>query len=183
MCCLWSRRKPICGSKIPKNPTGVCKDLAPFSVLVDRETKVQEPLVTEDGVIMTTVRTIEEIASQVDDKWRDSFLKFVESGEADEDFLDYIDANIAIQTVIDDAFRVQAESIDELTSELAEIRQNNLRPEVVAAARNIKQMVEMLHNMTDTGRQDFRHLVASQLDNEDKQELATICNDVSTRRH
>lgn len=132
---------------------------------------------------MKTVGTIEDVARQVDDKWRDSFLKFVESGEAEQDFLDYIDTNNAIQTAIDDAFRVQAESIDELTGELAEIRQNDLRPELVIAARNIKHMVDMLHNMTETGRQEFRHLVASQLDNQDIQELATICNDVSTRRH
>lgn len=130
---------------------------------------------------MKTAGTIEEVARQVDDKWRDSFLKFVESGEADQEFLDYIDTNDAIQTAIDYAFRVQAESIDELTSELADIRKGDLRPEVVAAARNMKHLADMLHNLTEAGRKDFRHLVSIQLDDKDKQELTTIFDEVGPR--
>lgn len=125
---------------------------------------------------MKTVGTIEEVARQVDDKWRDSFLKFVESGEAEQDFLDYIDTNDAILEAIDDAFRVQAESIDELTSELAEIRRTNPRPEVVAAGRTVKDMVDRIHNLTDAGRHDLTIFLATRLNDKDKRVVAAICN-------
>lgn len=47
----------------------------------------------------------------VDPKWHDSFLKFVETGEASKDFLAYVDASEKAQKAVEMIFRHQSEAM------------------------------------------------------------------------
>ncbi len=52
------------------------------------------------------------------DQWRSEFERFVETGEADDDFLSYLDQNEDAQMAVEVAFKRQAAKFEGLASEL-----------------------------------------------------------------
>lgn len=55
-----------------------------------------------------------ELLKLVDPKWHAEFLKFVDSGEASEEFLKYADTDIGCQKAIEIVMKEQAEAIENL---------------------------------------------------------------------
>jgi hypothetical protein len=61
---------------------------------------------------------IEQILNLISPEWREEFLRFIESGEADQRFLDYIDSDEKCQEAVDLAVSAQAESFEGLAAAL-----------------------------------------------------------------
>lgn len=61
---------------------------------------------------------IEELAMRVPDAWRKEFVRFVESGDASDEFLDFLDSDPACQEVVEEAFAQQAAAFERLAAEL-----------------------------------------------------------------
>lgn len=54
-------------------------------------------------------------------KWRRAFQHFANTGEADQDFLDYVDGSESMQRAVEDAFHIQAAPIKGLAKALARL--------------------------------------------------------------
>lgn len=64
-----------------------------------------------------TTSTPDEL-DRIDLKWRDAFSRFVETGEADDDFLDYLNQNREAQNAAEAAFAKQAARLGRLAEDL-----------------------------------------------------------------
>ncbi len=95
----------------------------------------------------------------IDPKWHKDIFRFVDSGDASPEFLDYLDQNIACQDVVEIAFTLVTQ-------------------DVAATARQLKQSVALGHptaheSMTTTYARLFTHLLLalSSLDEEQRDEV------------
>ena len=61
---------------------------------------------------------IEDLLKNVDRRWHGDFLRFVETGEAGEQFLDYLNHNKGGQQAVEMAFSAQAQAFQGLAEEL-----------------------------------------------------------------
>jgi len=65
-----------------------------------------------------------ELLDNVAEQWRTEFERFVETGDADKDFLAYLDENEVAQQAVEAAFNHQASKFAGLASELEKRRQD-----------------------------------------------------------
>ena len=63
---------------------------------------------------------IEELVRLVAPEWQESFLRFVETGEANEAFLSFLDADKACQEAVEQASSMQASAFEEFAGTLSE---------------------------------------------------------------
>jgi len=61
---------------------------------------------------------LRDLLTKVEPRWQAEFERFVETGEADEKFLTYLDQSEAAQTAVEGAFKHQAARFEELAEEL-----------------------------------------------------------------
>ncbi|HEY3130681.1 MAG TPA: hypothetical protein VGL91_14590 [Acidobacteriota bacterium] len=71
---------------------------------------------------------LEELLQHVQPRWHKAFLHFVETGEAESEFLDYLNQDKDSQQAVEMAFNAQAEAFQGLAEELKRA------PEVAIAA-------------------------------------------------
>jgi hypothetical protein len=64
-----------------------------------------------------------DLLDQVDERWRSEFERFVETGEAGEEFLSYLDQHTGAQEAVQTAFERQAAKFEEFASELQRRRE------------------------------------------------------------
>lgn len=62
---------------------------------------------------------LEDLMEKVSPRWRQEFVRFVQTGEASDAFLDYLDEDPGAQEAVEEAFEVQAAGLERL-SELLE---------------------------------------------------------------
>lgn len=62
--------------------------------------------------------TTPDLATRIPSKWRDQFRLFVETGEASEEFLDFLDANPDCQEIVEAAFAEQAKTFQAFAAQL-----------------------------------------------------------------
>ncbi len=79
---------------------------------------------------------LKDLLENVDDQWRSEFVRFVETGEADDAFLTYLDENEGAQTAVEGAFKRQAAKFEELATELKRRQEQSSATEshIVSAA-------------------------------------------------
>src|SRR5258708_9483405 len=81
---------------------------------------------------------IEDLLKNVDNKWHGDFLRFVETGEAGEQFLDYLNHDESGQQAVEMAFNAQAQAFQGLAEELRNPPQqirNSTEPLIAASAK------------------------------------------------
>lgn len=61
---------------------------------------------------------LKDLIDNVDPHWHSEFMCFVETGEANEAFLAYLDENESAQSAVEGAFKRQAAKFEELATEL-----------------------------------------------------------------
>ena len=57
---------------------------------------------------------LSELLKMIDGNWHGEFVRFVQEGEASDDFLAYLDANRDCQKAVDMAFEAQARGLEDL---------------------------------------------------------------------
>lgn len=62
---------------------------------------------------------LDELAKLVNPHWQGAFLRFIESGEAEEDFLAYLDQDEDCQKAVDLAFTAQAATFEDFARALS----------------------------------------------------------------
>ncbi len=73
-------------------------------------------------------RSAEELAAGLPEKWRGGFLHFVETGEADERLLEFLDTDKAAQAAVEAAFNETANALKGIAEALRAI--GNARPNI-----------------------------------------------------
>jgi hypothetical protein len=61
---------------------------------------------------------IEDLLHGIEPQWRESFVHFVQTGEAQNEFLDYVNLNEVAQRAIEAAFDAQAQAFEAIAEEL-----------------------------------------------------------------
>lgn len=56
---------------------------------------------------------LSELLTRVDSRWHQEFVRFIDSGEASEEFLVELDGNESLQGVVEEAFAAQATALRE----------------------------------------------------------------------
>ncbi len=56
----------------------------------------------------------ESLAEKVPARWREAFLRFIDTGEAEDEFLDYLDNDPVCQAAVEEAFTAQAAAFEQL---------------------------------------------------------------------
>jgi hypothetical protein len=64
---------------------------------------------------------LEDLEEMVAPQWRSAFLRFVETGEAEEDFLDFLDRDEQCQRAVEQAFDRQAKGFEGMAAELRRV--------------------------------------------------------------
>jgi len=75
-----------------------------------------------------------DIIERVDEEWREQFTRFIETGEADEPFLNHLDASEACQRAVDEAITAQGVAFAGLASALDGTSEPLKRREAAAAS-------------------------------------------------
>jgi hypothetical protein len=84
---------------------------------------------------------LEDALEKVNPRWRDQYLHFIETGEAEGDFLDYLNHDKAGQEAVEMAFNAQAEAFHGLAQELKTSQfqaKSPVEPAVTAADRMVE---------------------------------------------
>ena len=76
---------------------------------------------------------LQDLMDNVDIRWHSEFVCFVETGEANDAFLAYLDENESAQMAVEGAFKRQAAKFEELATEIKR-RQVPSTPEAHAAS-------------------------------------------------
>lgn len=76
-------------------------------------------MVTEfNSIQQDKAEYVRDLLAQIEPQWHAEFERFVETGEADEGFLTYLDQSEAAQTAVEGAFKHQAARFEKLAEEL-----------------------------------------------------------------
>jgi hypothetical protein len=86
--------------------------------------------------------SLEHIVADVDPRWRDAFRRFVETGEAETAFLDYLDHDPVGQHAAERAFNEQAASLEGLALAIRETPPGH--PETSLARRTDRASDELV---------------------------------------
>lgn len=62
---------------------------------------------------------VDDLAAQIPGEWQSAFRRFVQTGEAEQDFLAVMDSDQRIQSAVDEVLAEQAGSFRQLTEALA----------------------------------------------------------------
>lgn len=60
----------------------------------------------------------DELTAGIEPRWRQEFLRFIETGDASEEFLTYMDQDPACQAAVEAAFSEQAAAFESLSRDL-----------------------------------------------------------------
>ena len=61
---------------------------------------------------------VEDLKARLPEKWQDAFVRFVQTGEADEAFLRFLDGSTDAQEAVEEAFTAQAKAFERFAKEL-----------------------------------------------------------------
>jgi len=71
-----------------------------------------------------------ELLKLVEPRWHQEFLRFIDSGDASEGFLAYVDGDADAQIAVEKAFDAQAKAFEELASSLASALPSNVSRDI-----------------------------------------------------
>lgn len=107
---------------------------------------------------------LEKLLGNVDRRWHSEFLHFIETGEAGDDFLQYLNHDKGGQEAVEMAFNAQAAAFEGLAEELKKSRQIELTTEPAAAASaKMAEAVEVVLQFPPEQRNEVVQKTASAL--------------------
>jgi hypothetical protein len=97
-------------------------------------------------------KTKADLLKLVEGQWQETFSRFIETGEAPQEFLDYMDSDPNCQRAVELAFSTQAEAFESVARNLGDLQghsvqlRNPSRVEVVPVAEVSKGLREAKEN-------------------------------------
>lgn len=128
-----------------------------------------------------------DLLEMVSPEWRHAFLRFVETGEAEEDFLSYLDQDTQCQEAVEAAFNRQAEGFEGMATELKRLSAvDKLEPEpaasVSALSNNIAAVVALALQTPPADRDEvvekYTTALAASVSPEKAREVKAVINSV-----
>lgn len=130
--------------------------------------------------------TLEEVLQKVDPRWHEQFLRFVDSGEASDDFRQFLDVDEPCQQAVEAAFQVQAAGVAKAVRALQRSPDIPAHVEAMASTTPARQLVEVLHSLIDTPAPERTPVVreafsamAVELDSAEQQALKAVLSEMS----
>jgi hypothetical protein len=91
---------------------------------------------------------LETVVEQIKPKWRNEFRRFVDSGDASDEFLAYLESSEEGKKAVEQAFNAQADALTGLADALRSLQTENVGAEVAkpaeAASVKVTEAVEGL---------------------------------------
>jgi hypothetical protein len=104
--------------------------------------------------------TREQILALVAEKWRPSFIDFVQSGKLESDFAEYLNTDPNGQRALDEVFETEARSIPDLLRAL-----DTSEPQVLSAESNVAAegaaVAHVIDRVSVSSDQEQRHFMES----------------------
>jgi hypothetical protein len=112
------------------------------------------------------VKTAEYLCN-VRPQWRDAFVRFVETGDAEEDFLNYLNTDSEAQEAVEAAFNAQADAFQAMADEFRKSedlnRVKSCDPSDIPIEVEVEKVVEDILLLPPTARSEAVHRTASAL--------------------
>jgi hypothetical protein len=101
---------------------------------------------------------LETVVKQIKPEWRNEFRRFVDSGDASDEFLAYLDSTEEGKKAVEQAFNAQADALTGLADALRSLQTENVAAEVakpaeVASVRMTEAVEGLLQLPPDQGKQ------------------------------
>lgn len=118
-----------------------------------------------------TVKTA-EYSYNVKPEWRAAFARFVETGDAEEDFLNYLNSDEEAQQAVETAFNAQAEAFQNMADEFKknetprDVQNEDSLPDCpsgLLVEGEVEEAVEGILLLSPTQRSELVHRTASAL--------------------
>jgi hypothetical protein len=77
---------------------------------------------------------LETVVEQIKPEWRNEFRRFVDSGDASDEFLAYLDSSEEGKKAVEQAFNAQADALTGLADALRSVQTENVGTEVAKPA-------------------------------------------------
>ena len=74
---------------------------------------------------------MEQLLTRIEPVWRQAFIRFIQTGEAEDAFLNYLDTDASAQEVVEEAFTIQAAGLERVS----ELLKDPARVEAMLADR------------------------------------------------
>jgi hypothetical protein len=111
------------------------------------------------------IMKLEDLLQSVDRRWHEEFLRFIETGEAGDEFLRYLDHDKGGQQAVEMAFNAQAAAFEGLAEELKKGPQVKEPMEAAAAASaRIVEAMEVVVQLPPDQREVVARKAASALE-------------------
>ena len=72
---------------------------------------------------------LEDLVTRIPSDWREDFEKFIQTGEANEEFLNFLDQDPTCQAVVEKAFAAQATAFEKFAKYLSQPHTSDVHPE------------------------------------------------------
>jgi hypothetical protein len=101
---------------------------------------------------------LESLVQLVKPEWREAFMRFIETGEADEDFLRHLDTDPDTQRAVDSAFTAHANALEGLAKVLSagDVDAARPRPAGTRTAQASDDIVRTFEQVLDLPSADRR---------------------------
>jgi hypothetical protein len=109
--------------------------------------------------------TIEAAAAHIPEQHRAAFHRFVETGEATEEFLQFLDQDSHAQTAVEQAFSSQFDDFEQMVETLRQYREASKpaevseRPSTGELTREVESMVTMIKNLGEIPPQRLKGVI------------------------
>jgi hypothetical protein len=107
---------------------------------------------------------LDQLLQNVDRKWHGEFLRFVETGEAGDEFLQYLDSDKGGQQAVEIAFNAQAAAFEGLAGELRNPQAQGITEPTAAASARMVEAVEVVLQLPAEQREEVAEKTASVLE-------------------
>ena len=107
---------------------------------------------------------LDDLLQNVESRWHEYFLRFIETGEAGDEFLDYLNRDKGGQQAVEMAFNAQAAAFEGLAEELKKGPVEPATPPEVAASARMAEAVEVVLQLSPEQRKEALQKTASVLE-------------------
>ena len=91
---------------------------------------------------------LETVVEQIKPKWRNEFRRFVDSGDASDEFLAYLESSEEGKKAVEQAFNAQADALTGLADALRSLQTENVGAEVAKPAEAVSvKMTEAVEGL------------------------------------
>jgi hypothetical protein len=104
-----------------------------------------------------------DLIEKISEVWRPAFERFVETGEAEAAFLDYLNKDLAAQEAVETAFNRQAAKFEDLAAELKKTEFTTEPKYNVAAPAKVAAAVQAALETPTAQREEVMHMSTAEI--------------------